>query len=205
MARFEVLIPRSEVQADLTLVVEVRKEGLVVSDPTSGRVFTVRERRVDTPPPSPLPPPAPPKPDVMSEVFHEAGRVYEHKSAKAAAEFILGLAMKAIKAESGAVYISSINRQDLHVVAARGPAAASLANARVPMGKGTVGLAAQEGVAIAGGNGDACSPAQHDGRVYGAIQLLHKSQAFKAEDMGALDYLAGQFAEYLVNTNQTDA
>jgi hypothetical protein len=33
------------------------------------------------------------------------------------------------------------------------------------MGHGTVGLAAQEGVAIAAGSGEACSPAQQDDRV----------------------------------------
>ncbi|MEZ0314955.1 MAG: hypothetical protein ACAI38_24560 [Myxococcota bacterium] len=203
MAQFEVLIPRSEATADITLVVDVRQDGIAVSDANTGRAFTVRERKAKAA--APPPPPVPAKPDVMSELFHEAGRIYDHKSAKAAAELVLDLAMKAIQAESGAVYISNINRQDLHVLAARGAAAPSLAASLVAMGKGTVGLAAQEGVAIARGNGEACSPVQHDGRVYGVIQLLNKKDAFKAEDMGALDYLAGQLAEYLFNTGQTDA
>lgn len=206
MAQFEIVIPRSE---GLTLTVDVRNDGVTVKDQT-GRVYEAREVKAVTArpaaPPAPAPPPpVPAKPDVMSDLFHDAEQIYQHKSAKAAAEFILGLAMKAMKAESGAVYISSINTQDLHAVAASGPAAASLKDSRVAMGKGTVGFAAQEGVAIAGANGEACAPAQRDGRLYGAVQLLHKKDAFKAEDMGALDYLAGQFADYLINTGQTDA
>ncbi len=198
MTKFEVLIPRQP--KDITLFVEVRSDGIAVSDASSGSVFTVREAR----PAPPAPPQVPAKPDIMSELFLEAGRIYEHKSAKAAAELVLVLAMKALGADSGAVYISSINRQDLHVVATYGPAAPAL-GVRVPMGQGTVGRAAQEGVAVTGGDGGACSPAQHEGRTYGAIYLVRGKEPFRAADLGPLDYLAGQFAEYLINTGQTDA
>lgn len=205
MAQFEISIPRTE---GLTLTVEVRHGGITVKDQT-GRAYAARELEAaaakPAPPPPAAPPPVPAKPDVMSELFHDAERIDQQKSAKAAAELVLGLAMKAMKAESGAVYVSSINTRDLRVLAASGPAAASLQGTRVEMGKGTVGFAAQEGVAIAGANGEACAPAQREGRLYGAVYLLHKKDAFKAEDMGALDYLAGQFADYLIHTGQTDA
>ncbi len=201
MAKFEALIPRQS--TDITLVVDVRADGVVVTDAKTGAAFTVRELKAKPAPPAP--PPEPAKPDVMSEVFHEAARIYEHKSAKAAAGLLLDLALKALGAESGAVYISSINDQELRVVAARGPASASLLGSRVVMGQGTVGLAAREGVSMVGAAGEVCSPAQHEGRVYGAIHLLHDKRRFSAADIGALDYLAGQLAEYLINTGQTDA
>ena len=94
---------------------------------------------------------------------------------------------------------------DLYPAAARGPKAETGTNIRIPMGEGIVGVAAQEGVAIAVSGNELCSPAQRDGRVYGALQLVNKKGgAFTADEISILDYLASQFAEYVITTGQTE-
>lgn len=165
--------------------------------------------------------------DLLGDTFMAVGKIYELKSLKSAADFILELAMKAVAVESGRVVVSSINNTDLAFAAARGPKAEVLKDMHIPVGQGIVGFAVQEGVAIAVSDAQrdprffagisqrigvptrsvACAPAQRDGRVYGALQLINKKDGatFSADDMSVLDYLASQFADYVINTGQTDA
>ena len=138
-------------------------------------------------------------------MFIAVSGVFQHTSIKAAADFIIDLALKAVPAEGGRVLVSSINAHDLYPAAARGPKAETGTNIRIPMGEGIVGVAAQEGVAIAVSGNELCSPAQRDGRVYGALQLVNKKGgAFTADEISILDYLASQFAEYVITTGQTE-
>ncbi len=132
--------------------------------------------------------------------------MFQQKTVKSAADFIIDLALKAVPAEGGSVLVSSINARDMYAAAARGPKAEAVATQRVPMGEGVVGVAAQEGVAIAVSSQELCSPAQRDGRVYGALRLINKKGgAFTSDEINILDYLASQFAEYVIATGQTDA
>ena len=50
-----------------------------------------------------------------------------------------------------------------------------------------------------------CSPAQQEGRVFGALELINKSgnTTFTRDEVNVLNYLAHELAEYLVNTGQT--
>ena len=50
-----------------------------------------------------------------------------------------------------------------------------------------------------------CSPAQQGGRVFGALELINKKtgSSFNAEEINLLNYLAHEFADYLINTGQT--
>lgn len=164
--------------------------------------------------------------DILDDVFVAAGRIYELKNLQSAADYLLELAMKAVAVESGRVFVSSINNTELTFAAARGPKSESLKDVHIPVGQGIVGFSVQEGVAIAVSDAQrdprlykglsqkvgvptrsvACSPAQREGRVYGAFELVNKKGGgtFTTADMNVLDYLANQFAEYVINTGQTD-
>ena len=133
--------------------------------------------------------------------------------------------MRSVAADSGAVFISDINRSDLFFAAARGPKARDVMKFRVPMGQGIVGFCAQEGVALAVSDVQRdprfyaavsqsvgyetrsilCSPAQKEGRVFGAIELINKQQgtSFNNHEVHIVNFLAHEFADYLINTGQT--
>lgn len=163
--------------------------------------------------------------DLIGELFEITQTIYEQPTVAAAAGFILDLAMRSIVADSGAVFISDINASDLFFAAARGPKAKEAMKFRVPMGQGIVGFCAEEGVALAVSDvhrdprfyatvsknigyetkSILCCPAQIEGRVFGAIELINKGQAtsFSSNDVHIVNFLAHEFAEYLVNTGQT--
>lgn len=101
--------------------------------------------------------------DLLSDLMGETQTLYDQPSLAAAADRLLGLALRVVPAESGAVFVSDINAQDLYFAAARGPKAADVMKFRVPMGTGIVGFSAQEGVSLA------LSDAQRDPRFYAAI------------------------------------
>lgn len=163
--------------------------------------------------------------DKIAELFEETQRLYDHPKLAGAANFILDLAMKTVACESGAVFISDINAQDLYFAAARGPKAQEVLKFRVPMGQGIVGFSAQEGVSLAindvhkdprfyaaiskslGYETKAilCAPVQKEGRVYGALELINKKQgtSFTLQENNLLSYLALAFADYIISTGQT--
>lgn len=162
--------------------------------------------------------------DLIAELFEETAELHAQAGLEAAAELVLDLAMRVIPSESGSVYVADINASDLFFAAARGPKAAEVMKFRVAIGQGLVGFSTQEGVGL--GVSDAekdprffaaisqklgydthsvlCSPAQKNGRVYGALQLINKrgNHTFSGDEMNLLSYLAHQFAEYLENTGQ---
>ena len=163
--------------------------------------------------------------DLIGELFEITQAVYDQEDMRAAANFILDLASQSISAESGAVFIADINASDLFFAAASGPKAKEAMQFRVPMGQGIVGFCAQEGVSLTVSDVQRdprfyaaisksigyqtksimCCPAQMNGRVFGAIELINKNQgtSFTARDVHVVNYLAHQFADYLVNTGQT--
>lgn len=160
--------------------------------------------------------------DIIDELFASTQRMYEQKHAKGAASFVLALAQRTIASDAGSVLIADINRNDLYFVAATGSKADDVMKFRVPMGQGIVGFCAQEGVSLAVSDVHRderfyakiakslgfetksllCAPVQQEGRVYGAIELVNKkfTTSFTRDEVNILNYLAHQFAEYLVNT-----
>jgi hypothetical protein len=163
--------------------------------------------------------------DALSELFDLVQGVYRYPKLADAAGFLLDLAMKVVPCESGSVFLSDINRQDLGFVAARGPKASEVLSFRVPMGQGIVGFAAQEDVAIVVSDAHrdprffaeisnalgydtrslAAAPASKDGRTYGAVELInHKGgSSFSTREVDLLNYIALAFADYLISTGQT--
>jgi GAF domain-containing protein len=163
--------------------------------------------------------------DLLGDLFEATQTLYDHDNLEAAARFVLDLAHEAIPSESGAVFISDINRDDLYFAAATGPKADEVMSFRVPMGQGIVGFAAQEGVSVAVSDVDRdprfyaniskalgyqtrsilCAPAQIEGRVFGALELINKrtDSSFSADEVNLLNYLAHELADYMVNTGQT--
>jgi len=163
--------------------------------------------------------------DILGELLDRTQEIYEHESLESAAGFMIDLAMQTIKADSAAVFIADINRNDLYFATARGPKAAEVMGFRVPAGKGIVGFCVQSGVslavsdvhkdphfyaAISKGLGYEtrsilCSPAQQGGRVFGALELINRvgGDAFTGDEVNVLNFLAHEFSDYLVNTGQT--
>ena len=213
-----------------SLMCDVKKNGMIVTDPKTGRVFKIREvggedrpqpegsgrgkateqRSVE---------------DILGDLFGKTQDIYNHKDLKSGAEFILGLAMESVPAESGSVLIADINDNDMYFSAAKGPKASEVMQFRVPMGQGIAGFAAVEGVALAVSDADqderfyadiseklgydtrslVCSPCQKDGRTYAIIELVNKSggSSFSADEVNVLNFLAHEFAQYLIQTGQT--
>jgi hypothetical protein len=162
--------------------------------------------------------------DIIGELFDTTQKMYDARDYKEAAAFILKLAHQNIPSDSGAVFISDFNRGDLFFASATGPKAKDVMKFRVGMGKGIVGFSAQECVSLAVSDvhrdprfyakiSDSlgyetrsilCAPAQSEGRVYGAIELINKSTgtSFSSDEINLLNYLAHEFADYLMNTGQ---
>mgnify|MGYP006271211655 CR=1 FL=1 len=163
--------------------------------------------------------------DIISDLVMETQSLYEHPDLASAANFLLQLSHQAIPSDAGAVFISDINRNDLYFAAATGPKAEQAMQFRVPMGMGLVGFSAQEGVAVAVSDAHKdprfyakiskktgyetrsilCVPVQQEGRVFGALELINKTtgSSFTSNELSILNFLAHEFADYLVNTNQT--
>ena len=159
--------------------------------------------------------------DILGDLFEETQKLYDMQDLQGASNFVLDLAMKSISADAWAVFISDLSANDLYFSAARGPKAEEVLSFRVPMGQGIVGFCAQEGVSLAVSdvNKDPhfyaaiskslgydtqsilCSPAQMDGRVFGALELINKNggTSFSNDEVNVLNFLAHEFADYLAN------
>jgi putative methionine-R-sulfoxide reductase with GAF domain len=172
-------------------------------------------------------PPSRPIEDIIADLFDKTQEMYGLPNLAAVANFILDLAMQLVPADSGAVFVSDINKSDLFFAAARGPKAKEVLKFRVPMGQGIVGFSAQEGVSVAVSDvhkdprfyaaiskalgyetrSILCAPAVKQGRSFGAVELINKNggSTFAAHESELVSYLAMQFAEYLESTGQAGA
>jgi len=158
--------------------------------------------------------------DLVAHLMEAIQDIYSQPNLTAACGFVLDLAMRHIPCESGSVLISDINRNDLFFAVARGPKAEAVMKYRVTMGQGIVGFCAQEGVALAVSDVQRdprfyaaisqaigyetssiiCAPAQQQGRVFGAIELINKTAGnrFSGDEVAILNFLAHELAEYLM-------
>jgi GAF domain-containing protein len=162
--------------------------------------------------------------EVLGELFEQVPSIYDCANKADAARFLLGLAMQSIPAESGSVVLADIGEQSLQFIAADGPKADQVLKLQVPRGEGVVGFCVKEGVALAVSDVSSdphfyraiseqlrhdtrsllCSPCQDDGRVFGAIELINRTDGdtFSPDDINVLNYLAHEFVDYLINTDQ---
>ncbi|MBI5509099.1 MAG: GAF domain-containing protein [Deltaproteobacteria bacterium] len=162
--------------------------------------------------------------DIIAELFEATQAMYDKSDFREAAQLILDLAHKCVPSDSGSVFVADFNRGDLFFAAATGPKAKEVMKFRIGMGQGIVGFSAQEGVSLAVSDvhrdprfyakisqalgyetkSILCAAAQSEGRVYGAVELINKSSgsSFTGDEMNLLNYLAHEFADYLMNTGQ---
>ena len=166
--------------------------------------------------------------ELLGEVFEESAKIPEFgEDMQGAVEFVMDLVMEKVDVEAGSILFANINENDLYFASARGPKADDVMGFRVPMGKGIVGFVAREGQALALSNASrsplffkqiaesigyparsiACAPIEHDGRSYGAIEILNKnsSDAFSAGELEILKYLGARLAEYVNNVIMANA
>jgi hypothetical protein len=215
-----------------SLMCDVKKNGMIVTDPKSGRVFKIREVGAkDKPQPQPegagrgKAPVGRSVEQILGDLFGKTQGMYDQTDVKAAAGFILGLAMESVPAEAGSVLIADINYNDMYFAAASGPKASDVMQFRVPMGQSIAGFSAMEGVALAVSDADKderfykdisekigygiqsllCSPCQKDGRTYAIVELVNRNggSSFTADEVNVLNFLANEFAQYLIQTGQT--
>lgn len=158
--------------------------------------------------------------ELLGEVFEESARIYDFgPDIQGAVEFVMDLVMGKVDVEAGSILFANINEDDLYFASARGPKADDVMGFRVPMGKGIVGFCAREGQALALSNASrsplffkqiaesigyparsiACAPIEHDGRSYGAIEVLNKrrNDEFTAAELEVIKYLGARLAEHV--------
>jgi hypothetical protein len=158
--------------------------------------------------------------ELLADVFEESANIAEFgEDVQGAVEFVMDLVMSKVDCEAGSILFANINEHELYFASARGPKADDVMGYRVPMGKGIVGFCAKEGQALALSNAGrsplffkkiaesigyparsiACAPVDHEGRSYGAIEVLNRtaSDEFTAGELEVLKYLGGKLAEHV--------
>jgi putative methionine-R-sulfoxide reductase with GAF domain len=160
--------------------------------------------------------------EILAQVFEEMMGLFNCRTRESAAEFALDVAMRRIPCEAGSVLLSDINSRDLVFTAVRGDAGHRLKGRRVAMGKGIVGFAAREGVAIAIAdvrkdtrwNEDVdretgfstrsviVAPVVHEGLTYGAFELLNRkgAEVFLQTETSIISYIAMQLAGHFATS-----
>ena len=157
---------------------------------------------------------------ILADVFEESANIFDFgEDVQGAVEFVMDLVMSKVDCEAGSILFANINEHELYFAAARGPKADEVMGYRVPMGKGIVGFVAREGQALALSNANrsplffkqiaesigyparsiACAPVEHEGRSYGAIEVLNKTvtDQFTAGELEVLKYLGGRLAAHV--------
>lgn len=159
--------------------------------------------------------------DMLEDVFERVADLLRETDAQKAMYFLLDLALEKIPAESGSVLRADTTSGDLTFLAARGPKAKELLEAKlvVPHGQGIVGFCSMEGVSVAlsdvqkdprfypavserlkyENKSVLTAPMMTHGRAFGCFQILNKKddKPFTAPELGVLSYLAHQGALYL--------
>lgn len=160
--------------------------------------------------------------EILAQVFEEMMGLFNCRTRESAAEFALDVAMRRIPCEAGSVLLSDINSRDLVFTAVRGDAGHRLKGRRVPMGKGIVGFAAREGVAIAiadvrkdgrwneemdretgfSTRSVIVAPVVHEGLTYGAFELLNRkgAEVFLQTETSIISYIASQLAAHFATS-----
>ena len=158
--------------------------------------------------------------DLLVRVFEEFGEI-EHQGSAVddVLEFALGRAVELVPSDAGWLLLADLGRRDLYFAAAVGAKAREVIDYRLPFGKGIAGFCATNGVSLTLSDVDqdprfqsaisrqvglavqsvACAPIQHEGRVYGALQVMnHKHRGeYTTTELDAGSYIARRVAEFL--------
>lgn len=158
--------------------------------------------------------------NILEDIFLEIQAIHENNmTMEDTVNFVMDMAMEKVPADSGAVLFADVNGKELYFATARGPKSHEIMSFRVPMGTGISGFCAKQGVSLAisdaqrdprfyrrineatgyNVNSVVCAPIQHEGRVYGCIELMNRSggSLFSSHEVNALTYIGKQFAEYI--------
>lgn len=159
--------------------------------------------------------------ELFAQVFEEMAEIdmVAGDEVEEGLSFALELAVKRIPSEAGWLLLADMNRRDLYFATATGPRAEEVIDYRLPMGKGIAGFCAVNGVSMALSDVErdprfqlsisksigyridsvACAPVQHEGRVFGAIQIMnHQARAeYTPAELDILNYIARRTAEFL--------
>lgn len=157
---------------------------------------------------------------LIEDVFLEIQQIHEgERTVEEAVDIVMDMVMEKINAESGSVLFADVSGRELYFATARGPKADEVMDFRVPMGEGIVGFCAREGVSLAISDAQedprfyediseaigyhthslACAPVQHEGRVYGAIEVINKQgdSTFSGQEISAMAYIGRQLAQFV--------
>lgn len=158
--------------------------------------------------------------ELFASVFEEMSEIdFVAETVEEALQYSLELAVKRIPSEAGWLLLADMNRRDLYFATATGPKAEQVINYRLPMGKGIAGFCAVNGVSLSLSDVEndprfhttisksvgyeirsvACAPVQHEGRVFGALQIMnHQRRAeYTPGELDVVEYIAKRTAEYL--------
>ena len=157
--------------------------------------------------------------NIMEEVFLEINQIHEGDMAmEQVVNFVMDLSLGKVRAEAGSIMFADVNGRGLYFATARGPKAHEVMRFRVPMSKGIAGFCAREGVSLAISDAErdprfyreisealgyptksmCCAPIQFDGRVFGAIELLNKTNNhFVGAEVNVLTYIGRQLGKYV--------
>ena len=158
--------------------------------------------------------------EVLADMFLETMDIMM-MSQEDAANFVLDLSLKNIKAEAASVILSDVNSLlgDMYFVAARGEVASQLMDVTIPRGMGIVGFSVDAGCAMAVSdvnqnpnfykdvsektgfktNSILSVPINYQDRTFGAVELVNKigSNRWTVGEMNVMTFLAQKLGEHL--------
>lgn len=158
--------------------------------------------------------------DLLMRAFEDMADIEQQgASVEDVLEFSLQRAVSLVPSGAGWLLLADLGRRDLYFAAAVGTKAHEVIEYRLPFGKGIAGFCATNGVSLTLSDVDqdprfqsnisrqvgleirsvACAPIQHEGRTYGALQIMNHTQRteYTTGELDAVSYIARRVAEYL--------
>ncbi len=162
----------------------------------------------------------PPTDDILAGVFEMMQDIdFAGDTVESSLRFAVDVALKFVPSEAAWLLLSDLNRSDLYFAVTVGPKAEEVKQYRLPLGKGIAGFCVVHGVSLSLSdverdprfkseisrsvgyalNSVVCVPVEHDGLVFGALQLMNHTQRaeYTVAELDALAYVAKRTAEYL--------
>lgn len=165
--------------------------------------------------------------DRLAEVFERVQDLFFLQTAAEGCEFVLRLCQEMIPSEAGSALLYDINADELRFVYVDGPVADKLKGQAVSRRRGILGLSTNVGhpIVVPDAKRDArvdrsvdertgfesrsllTTSVQMDGQLLGALQLVNStsSRGYTESDAHLLEYLAEQFADFLLQARLRSA
>ena len=162
--------------------------------------------------------------EIFEEMIDRAEEISGCTTPQSASKVALALALEAVPAESGAVFIADMDRNELWFGAAAGPKASEVMNYRIRIGQGLAGFSVAAAVTLcvsdvhkdprfyaqiaekAGYETHSllCAPCEREGRVYAAIELINRKAGttFTEDEVNVVNYLAYELASFFAEAEQ---